>query len=235
MKIFKKLAAFLTAAVIAVTGFAVTASADSIFDMATSISSGVKQSVTLPQSYNVYYKFTASKSGTLKVHLTGSFEGNSYIRVYNSDGELIATTDTSATKGSIRDAGYYNTYFDWNDMIEKFDVTASYQVQKGEYCIRVSRENYNDGDGKLTVTATYPTSSSSKGKISYISLTLSKGSTIQLGAVVSPSGSDVTWKSSKSSVATVSSSGKVTAKAKGSTIITAKCGSSSKKIKIVVS
>ena len=55
-----------------------------------------------------------------------------------------------------------------------------------------------------------------------------------LGALVSPSGEAVMWTSSKTSVATVSSSGKVTAKAKGSATITAKCGTSTQKIKIIV-
>ena len=86
----------------------------------------------------------------------------------------------------------------------------------------------------MTFTATYPTGSSSKAKINYITLNLSKGDTLSLGADITGSG-DVTWKSSKSSVASVSSAGKVTAKSKGSAIITAKVGKTTKKIKIVVS
>ena len=62
---------------------------------------------------------------------------------------------------------------------------------------------------------------------------MSKGSTIQLGTVMSVDGA-VTWTSSKTSVATVSSNGKITAKSKGSAVITAKTGKNSVKIKITV-
>lgn len=62
-----------------------------------------------------------------------------------------------------------------------------------------------------------------------------KCDTLSLGAALSGGSGTVTWKSSKSSVATVSSKGKITAKKAGSTIITAKCGTSYKKVKIVVS
>lgn len=44
----------------------------------------------------------------------------------------------------------------------------------------------------------------------------------------------ITWSSSKSSVATVSSAGKVTAKKAGTTVITAKSGSGTAKIQIKV-
>lgn len=124
---------------------------------------------------------------------------------------------------------------DWNSTIEKYKGTVSYSVKSGTYYIRFKRNcSFRDGNGKLTFTATYPTGSSSKAKINYITLNLSKGDSLSLGADMTGSGT-VTWKSSNSSAVSVTSSGRVTAKGYGSAIITAKVGKTTKKIKIVVS
>ena len=72
------------------------------------------------------------------------------------------------------------------------------------------------------------------GKMTALTVTLKKGSTLQLGATVSGKGT-VAWSTSKRSVATVSDKGKVTAKAKGSAVITAKLGSTSYAITVKVS
>lgn len=233
MKIFKRLAAVLTAAVIAVTSFAVTASAKSIFDTAKELTSGVKSTGTVARYDELSYKITSSKSGKLKIRLEGNFEAG-YFWVYDSNGNVVNLSDKSATRGDISGPKYDDSRneVDWNETIERLDVTASFPIEKGTYYIKILRTGYY-GSSDISITATCP-ESTTDAKVSYIALTLSKGSSIQLSAVVSPSNSSVTWKSSKKSVATVSSSGKITAKAKGSTIITAKCGSSSKKIKIIV-
>ena len=67
-------------------------------------------------------------------------------------------------------------------------------------------------------------------------LTLSKGKTATLKATVSPADATatVTFTSSKKSVATVSAKGKVTAKKKGTTTITAKCGTKKATCKVTV-
>ena len=131
------------------------------------------------------------------------------------------------------------TQGEWNETIEKFKGSMSYSVKKGTYYIRLSNysswayNSYNQ-NGKVTFTAIYPTGSSSTTKFNYLTISLKKGDTLSLGADITGSGS-ITWKSSKSSVASVSSAGKVTAKSKGSAVITAKVGKTTKKIKIVVS
>lgn len=238
MKIFRKIVAVLSAVVIAVSAcasMAVTAGADSIYDTAKAISSGKSVSTILP-AYNdtADYKVTVSGSGTLKFSIESQM-GKLSMEVYDSNGNLLSTianTDTSGNSSSIG-KDMHNMY--WNDTIEKYKGTVSYSVKSGTYYIRFYRYSYSSsGNGKLTFTATYPTGSSSKAKINYITLNLSKGDTLSLGADITGSG-NVTWKSSKSSVASVSSAGKVTAKSKGSAIITAKVGKTTKKIKIVVS
>ena len=114
----------------------------------------------------------------------------------------------------------------------------SYSVKKGTYYIRISNYSswaYNayNQNGKLTFTATYP-STSNTAKIKSITINMARGDSLSLGADLTGSGT-VTWKSSKPSVAAVSSTGKVTAKSKGSAIISAKVGKTTKKIKIKIS
>ena len=236
-KLLKKLAAIVTMAAVTLTmavAIPTPASADSIYDTAKAISSGESVSTILPAYDDTAdYKVTVSGSGTLKF----SIESHMYklsMEVYDSNGNLLSTIANTTTSGNNSSIGkeMHNMY--WNDTIEKFNGTVSYSVQSGTYYIRFYRYSYSyEGNGKITFTATYP-SSTSTTKVKYITINLPKGSTLSLGADTTGSGA-VTWKSSKSKVATVSSTGTVTAKAKGSTIITAKSGKSSKKIKIVVS
>ena len=112
-------------------------------------------------------------------------------------------------------------------------ASLSASLKDGKYELRVYE---NDNGGALLARAKFTVgSTSSAASLLYFQVTLKKGATLQLDGVLSGSTSAaVTYSSSKSSVATVTSKGKVTAKAKGTTIITAKCGSSSIKIKIKV-
>ena len=74
------------------------------------------------------------------------------------------------------------------------------------------------------VTVNKKTISVTGVSVSPTSVTLTEGNTYQLSATVSPSNAtnkNVSWKSSATSVATVSSNGLITAKAEGSTYITA--------------
>lgn len=219
----------------ALTAVPLTASAG-IADTAKSITSGQTVSTTL---YNdddqADYKINVTRAGTLKISLTTEMSA-CYIYIYDQYGNKVKVSSDAISSGRY-ETGFQNgkDRYDarWNSVTEKYIGSINYGVNKGTYYIRFERA-LDDGNGNLKFTATYPTTSTPQTKISYLSLTLSKGATLQLGAVVSPSGSKVTWKSSKPSVATVSSNGKITAKAKGTTIITAKCGTSTQKIRIVV-
>lgn len=235
MKIFRKLAAVLSAAVIAVTAcasMAVTAGADSIYDTAKAISSGKSVSTILPARFDTAdYKVTVSGSGTLKFSIESQMSELD-LYVYDSDGNKISTIANTDTSGKSSAIGQTWIGLLWNSTTERYKGTVSYSVKSGTYYIRFENNSYS-GNGKLTFTATYP-SASSTGKINYITINLARGDSISLGADMTGSGT-VTWKSSKSSVASVSSSGKVTAKSSGTTVISAKCGKTTKKIKIKVS
>jgi uncharacterized protein YjdB len=78
-------------------------------------------------------------------------------------------------------------------------------------------------DGKKTYTCKITVKTPvTKVKLSKTKATLKKGKSVKLKATVTPSKAyqKVTWKSSNTKVATVSSSGKVTAKKKGTATIT---------------
>ena len=239
-KLLKKIAAVITTAAIAVSAMVVTsatAGADSIYDTATSISSGKAVSTTLYSNGDCAdYKIKVTKNGELKLNVSAQIEYMN-IYVYDENGTIIAPSETNSISGTIgyNKMTHHYVYCHWNGTVEKIQGEVSYPVNKGDYYIRFEKENKQwavKGNGKLSFTATFPTTATNP-KISYLTLELTKGSSIKLGAVVTPTGSAVTWKSSNSSVATVSSTGKVTAKAKGSAIITATSGTSNQKIKII--
>lgn len=119
---------------------------------------------------------------------------------------------------------------------ESNPLTSVYEeiLNKGTYYIRI--RPYGDGCGRYQLKASYRTASNVK--VSSLSISGKKqlvaGTSTTLKAVASPSNASnksVTWKSSNTSVATVSASGKVTAKLPGKTVITAtaKDGSGTKK------
>ena len=233
-RLLKKLAAIVTMTAVTLTmavAIPTPASADSIYDTAKAISSGESVSTYIWRYDEADYKITSTENGTLKLSLDAQMPSVT-IYVFDTNGNYVEISDSSSTSGSITKPGGDIGTAKWNNTIERFKGTISYTIKKGTYYIRFSRKDLTGDTCKLTFTATYP-SSTSTAKINYITINLPKGSTLSLGTDTSGTGT-VTWKSSKTSVATVSSTGKVTAKAKGSTIITAKSGKSSKKIKIVV-
>ncbi len=238
MKIFRKIAAVLTAAVMAVSTFAavsVTASADSIFDTAKDIRSGSTViSSVITGGKCADYKVNVSKKGSLSIELSAGWYWTE-LNVFDSDGNVVGYNDYQVKSGEFKHYDGDGLNFYWNATTETVKIKAFFPVEKGIYYIRAKRDSWggNDGNGKLIFTATYP-STSSTAKINYITINMERGDTLSLGADMTGTG-EVTWKSSKPKVAVVSSTGKITAKSKGTTVISAKCGKTTKKIKIKVS
>lgn len=234
MKITKKIMSIVLAAFMVIGSLAVSVSADSLFDSAVKLPSGKKQTFTLASNGKKDYKVTLSKKGTLTVNIT-SRTARTAIHLYDSAGKKIDAIDVTSVAGSLD--GDYRTpiYLSWDNVVEEYSGKIQYELNKGTYYIRIVRDR-NSGSGKVNLTATYPSKDDdgSSGKISYLTLEMEAGDTLRLGAVAEPADAEIKWTSSKTNVATVSASGKVTAKKEGSTIITAKSGSSSVKIKINV-
>lgn len=241
MKKITKVLSVLMAAVMLMTALCVPASAASIEDTAKKISSGSKVSGTMYKGESLAFKVNVNKKGILKINFTAKCEYMD-VYVYDKNGNKIDESDVQYVSGnswSIYDIGESYIDFEWNEKVEKIQANLQYTVEKGTYYIEFYRGRSADGSGKLNFTATFPSSStsssSSSAKISYLSIEVSKGSKMQLAAVVSAKTSQsVSWSSSKSSVVSVTSKGKITAKAKGTAVITAKLGSSTMKIRIKV-
>ncbi len=236
MKKIVKILSVLIAAVMALSALGVTAFAESIEDTAKKISSGKSYSSKLNTwGETADYKIVVAKNGTLKINLT-SKQYCTGIYVYDSNGNAVTHSSISFSSGNIYFEDREGVSVEWNKTVEKCIATITYKLQKGSYYIRFCCHN-TGGSGELNFTATFPSSSSasSSAKISYLSIEIPKGTKMQLGAVVSAkTNSSIKWSTSKSSVVSVTSKGKITAKKKGTAIITAKLGSSTMKIKIKV-
>lgn len=196
------------------------------------LQSGREYSAELPRAYDTaVYRIEANADGELILAVSARMMWLN-IDVTDSEGKPIRRTKTDVTFGSAeRDGGLR-----WDSAGGELSGTAVFPIKKGSYSIRFYRRFYC-GSGKLTFTATYPDSDGAVlSGIDCLSVTLPQGSAVQLGAVPSGSSSQqVTWTSSRSSVVSVSSTGEIRCRKRGTAVITAKCGSSEAKIRIKVS
>ena len=240
MRHLKRIVVLLVTLIFAVCALAVPAMADSIEETAVTVNSGdTIQDNFITQNegwwYDKYldYKIVVSDKGTINIEFSAGVP-QVILSIYDSNGEEVINKDYKVISGTAQ-LSEKSICYKWNETTEKIKGSASFEVSKGTYYIRLNSPwyNYNDGNRKVETKITYSKSATS-ATISYLTLNLKNGSSIKLGAVLSGGKGTVTWKSSKKSVATVSSKGTVTAKKKGSTIISATCGGKTVKIKIIV-
>ncbi len=241
MKKITKILSVLLAAVMFMTALCVTSSAASIEDTAKAVDSGSKVSFK-PDTSGLFggskeykdFKVKLSEKGTLKLTISTVSE-DTRVTLINSNGNIVECSETSATTGNI----YYTKeiWLSWNSNVERFKGVIKYKsLAKGTYYVRIWNDNFSEVKGKMSVSFKYPQASTDDeetGTISALSVTLKKGNTLQLGAVVEGEGTPE-WTSSKKSVASVDSDGKITAKSAGTTEIKAKLGKSSVKIQVKV-
>lgn len=181
--------------------------------------------------HSMEYNFTSAKEGklTIDINPTGGdntiFGGDIYIYVYDANGKAITASKSVNTQNG-------------NKVERDKKGQLIYNIKKGAYKVFIKTITAYD-TASYDMTVTFPAAAgeskddaSKSTSSSIMGVSLKKGSSLQL---VGASSSDVTWKTSDKSVATVSSSGKVTAVAKGSATITATSGKTSQKIKIIVS
>ncbi len=230
----KKILGILLSLAMAVTAFAAFAVNASAADIK-KLSSGKTYSVSFQKNREqINYKVVTNKSGKLKLTFSSQV-GNVIVRVTDTSNKNIKPTDAKDTLGSSSWSGWSDCcYLEWNKTERKYKGTLTYEVSKGTYYVNL--ESYTLGDNKLSFIPTFPSNDSgSDVKINNLTLTMKAGSTLQLGTALSASTDDnVAWKSSKTSVAKVSATGLVTAKAAGTATITATIGDSSQKIDIIV-
>ena len=239
MKILKRLLCVAMAVVMAFTALSVTAFADE-YSKAKFIDSGIKTSFALKakngarESDAKIFKVELSKKGSLKLEVN-SPHFHTYIQVLNEDrSEIFEYTKEKEISGTNIYHITEETRFVRDNKLERAKGSVEYELKKGVYYVKVWVDDDYQGSNKISLSFSYPQDKSKSAEITSFTISLNKGDSLQLGTILNGEG-DVTWSTSKKSVATVTGKGKITAKGKGSAVITAKSGSSIRKITIKVS
>ncbi len=233
MKIIKRLLAVIfTVAVLS--AVSVTAWADSIADTAVAIKNGDEIATKLYYRGDDIsdYKIDVMNSGEMEIDIT-SYMNACIIYVYDSNGNEIKPSTYESMSGEIDD---WKILF-WNETVERYCGKIIYPVEAGSYFIRLKRPYYgNEGNGNVEFIVTAPVSLASpaatdgsilstiKSMLVYFTVDIPKGSTLQLGAITPNLSVPISWISHNTNVATVTSNGEITAKAKGSAYIAIRFG-----------
>lgn len=242
MRVFKKIATLVLVVVMSLAAISIPATAASIDETAVSMELGEEYTCKYTENAELYdYKVQVKKKGTLTVKVNTSITFCS-VYLFDEDCANVPVGSANVTSGNIYSFGKTDdpfAVFSTNPSSGKTVASTTWNVTKGTYYIRVTNtRDYKEGwryepyAGKINVTASFK--ASNEPELSCLSISVKKGSTLQLGGVFTTGSDTITWKSSKSSVATVSSKGKVTAKKKGTATITATCGDVTLKIRIKV-
>lgn len=243
MKILKKILAITLSVVISLSAMTITSSASTLAESAYAIESNMNYNFNVKgaygwgrRTYNAVLSVNATESGTLTFFVESNAP-SMYFYLYNENGKSLGKSELYTETGSAYEKEFlgYEIQAKRSEGFEKYVGKISYNVQPGTYYFQFKSYIYNGPSSvALSIRADVP-QKKVETEIEYFTITLNKGDKIKLGAIVNMSGSTVEWKTSKKSVATVSSKGTVKAKSKGSAIITAMYGSNSNvKIKIIV-
>lgn len=209
----------------------------------------------IPASAAETVKYTCSSvSGEKGSNVTVTVKLSSSIQLFGANVSLAYNSSelqyVSSSKGSVVSGGSLNhtgTAVKFSGMYSGksgtvFTVTFKILKSSGTSKLTLTSDENTDNDGNTytpttssgTVTVVKPVTGITLNKTS---ATMKIGDTLQLSATVSPSDATnktVTYKSSNTAVATVNSSGKVTAKGAGTATITATAGSKSATCSITV-
>ena len=158
------------------------------------------------------HKFTLNAYSRIKISFTDNSYGDYIIKIKDSNGKVVY---------SVSDRVAYDDQSKTTPILPK--GTYAFSITAGDrYSSLVDDFRYEYKISYMTVADV----TLKKVKLSSTSVTLAKGKTTTLTATPDPSyvTKKTTWSSSNTKVATVSSSGKITAKALGTATITAKIG-----------
>lgn len=216
-KLLKKITAVIMTATIAISSMIVTttASAAGVFDGAKKMEELEYYSRYYNQEESsTYYKITVPRSGKI------TFKWDSSDAGFASRTMSMVLLDSKA-----------NTVAEYGDALYWGSTEGTADLEKGgTYYLHIKQTR----DDAFIKDLYYTFTPDLKPTIS-LKLTMKKGTSIQLGSIVENYDGKVTWTSTKKSVATVSSTGKVTAKKKGTTTIRAQLDDGTYvQIKIVV-
>ena len=199
----------ILAMLISITFNAVSLKAESMADMATSISNfEVLKDVKIDKRGTNFYSVDIAEKGTLTLTTTRKDNDDISINVYNENGECVFT-NIKEYRSVSKDIQYIS-------------------LEKGAYIISI----YSNDGSTYDLTTSFNKATTPE---IIMAATIKIGKSLQLGAALTKGTEKITWKSNKSSVAKVSSNGLVTGKKVGSAIITATSQSGLvTKIKIIV-
>ena len=164
-------------------------------------------------------RITLSGAGTTEITRVGVY-------IYNAAGQQVTYIDEAITVD--KDYNYLDLWYDVNS--ELHYTLSPGTTYKYKFFAVVRGKTY--WDSELSIKTQSPPVSYAIS-LNKDSLLLTKGDTATLVAPVSPSGPAVTWKSDKTSVATVAN-GRVTAVGAGTATITATAGDKSAKCVVTV-
>jgi len=171
----------------------ISVSAKSIFDNAINMKAKELYSYDLDNGEHIYNRITIPSSGVITIR-TGECNQYVHIRLINENADEIGD------------------YGIWGNDVLKFE-----KLSAGTYYADV----YGVDDGHYVKDIYYSFTPDEKPTVTF-KMTVTKGSTIQLGTVTSNYSGSVSWSTSKKTVAAVYSKGIVTAAAKGTARIRAK-------------
>lgn len=253
MKRFGKLLSVVLAVVMAFSSLCIVSSAVVIsesqlikLEKGSKVKSGAVISRKSSSSKGKTYKIIANNDGYLSLQIESTAK-QLFFAACNADGKRYEGKAQMTCGTRVIENGDTEITLKQDARKKKINAVVSFKINKGTNYVEI----YGDKKGKKesgesAIKFVYPASSSNTsnssgeavvdsalGRINALTVTLKKGSTLQLGATTSGRGA-VKWTTSKRSVATVTSKGKVTAKAKGTAIITAKLGSTSFSITVKV-
>lgn len=233
MGLLKKIVAIFTAVVVSVGVLSISAFADP-FEDAVAISSGEEVTGKVDKNGGVTYELTSKWTGSLIVNWSVGLQW-SYLHVYDADGAYLKVNSLNVKAGELREGGEGKDKVRgfWNTISERFSASATYSIGKGTYYITVTNGNgsYGDGDGSLRLSVEFPNKTSTD--LTYLGITMKKGDTMKLESVGVSSG-NVKWTSSKKAVVSVTSKGVITAKKKGTSVISCTYNDKTVKLKVTV-
>ncbi|GHU46181.1 hypothetical protein FACS1894120_2530 [Clostridia bacterium] len=236
---FRKILIVLLSAAVMLSLSALPVSADSLVSQAKSVKINAAYKGKFTAVSDSYKVVVPKGKLTLIIHSERSSTG--FVLV-GADGNGIVPTSNEILTGSeainfgLRlepDGTSYNGshggfIVDWNKTVEKFEGKFTYSLPAGTYYLLIAKMNGSNGYDDYSVKFSTPNAADSG---SYITLPLKAGGTLKLGST----SKSAVWKSSDSGIASVSNTGTVTGKKKGSAYITMTAGDVSQKVLVKVS
>ena len=236
MSKLKKLTAIFLSAVMLVCCFAVSAGAEQTVRV---LKSGKSNTVEILSGKYETYKFTTFDDGdfVLDISAGAAWSGITVINEDNGDSIVPDFKNEEGNAWFFEDKNESRLFWDpdVNKKVHQYKGTLTYHLVGGSYKMIIKqltakemlpKDEYNEwqkNGGKDDFVAKYIFTAKYNTGLDGFQITLKKGASLQLGALIGGEAADgVKWSSSQKKVAAVNSKGKITAKKAGTAVITAK-------------